>query len=530
MYSLLFRGATLVDGSGDASRQADVALDGEKIAAVGACRAASASEVIDAQGLILAPGFIDIHSHTDTTIFRNPEVASKAFQGVTTEVVGNCGLGVFPVKKERLEQLADFLRLHDFHLPAAGFGWHDFASYADQIDRNGAGINLAPLVGHAPLRIAAMGTENRPPTSTESELMGRMLGEALRQGAWGMSTGLIYPPGSFAATEELIALAKTLASHRALYASHIRNEGNRLLAALGEAIAIGKESGARVQVSHLKALGKGNWGGSAAALAKIAAARKAGVDIAADQYPYAASATTLAALIPQWAQEGGVARMLQRLEVPELRLRLAAEIGAEIAAREGAEGITVSNCASRHHRQLSGRTIADIARSWRCAPADAVIRLLVEADGAVGAIFFSMSEEDVTRILADPQVAVGSDGHGLDAAADAGEATHPRSYGTFSRVLGHYVREKKVLSLEAAVRKMSSLPAGRLGLSDRGLIKPGFAADLVLFDPAEIKDLADYQDPHRYSQGVVHLLVGGESVIRDGKPTGRRPGRVLRKA
>ena len=485
--------------------------------------------MIDAQGLVLAPGFIDIHSHTDTTIFRNPGVESKAFQGVTVEVVGNCGLGVFPVNEGHLEELSDFLRLHDFYLPENGFTWHDFASYADEIDRIGAGINLAPLVGHAPLRIAAMGSKNRPPTPTELDLMRGMLDEALRQGAWGMSTGLIYPPGSFAGTKELVELAKVLVAHHALYASHIRNEGNELFASLDEAIAIGRESGARVQVSHLKALGKSNWGRSREALARISTAKAAGVDIAADQYPYSASATTLTAVIPQWAQEGGVACMLQRLQVPKLRSQLVAEIGKEISARDGAEGIMISNCRSEQNRELTGQTVATIAKSWGCAPEEAVTRLLIEEDGSVGAIFFSMSEEDVTRIMADPQVAVGSDGHGLDATTDAGETTHPRSYGTFPRVLGRYVRESNVLSLEAAILKMTSLPASRLGFTDRGLITPGFVADLVLFDPAAIKDLSDYRDPHRYSQGVVHLLVRGELVIQDGKLTGRRPGRVLRR-
>lgn len=529
MHSLLFRGATVVDGSGNPGYQADVALAGDRIAQVGPRIAGEAAKVIDAEGLVLAPGFIDIHSHTDTTIFRHPAAESKAFQGVTLEVVGNCGLGVFPVDNDHLQELSDFLRLHEFHIPGNRFPWNDFATYADEIDKTGAGINLAPLVGHAPLRIAAMGTENRPPTASELERMRRMLEKALQQGAWGMSTGLIYPPGSFADTAELIHLSRTLAAHDALYASHIRNESDGILASLDEAIAIGRESGARVQVSHLKALGKGNWGHSGTALAKLCAAREAGVDIAADQYPYRASATTLAAVIPHWAQEGGVARMLQRLQDPELKVRLATEIGREIAAREGAEGIVVTNCRSRQNRELSGRSIGKIAGIWGCAAAEAVLRLIVEEEGSVGAIFFSMSEEDVTRIMADPQVAVGSDGHGLNAAAEAGEATHPRSYGTFPRVLGRYVRDKKILSLEAAVRKMTSLPASRLGIGDRGSIQPGLVADLVLFDPATIRDLSDYADPHRYSEGVVHLLVGGEMVIHQGKLTGQRPGRVLRR-
>jgi len=529
MYSLLLRAATVVDGTGGPSRRADVALDGARIAAVAPDVEGRAEKVIDAGGLVLAPGFIDLHSHTDTTIFRTPDAFSKAYQGVTLEVVGNCGLGAFPVAGGGTDDLADFLRLHDFHLPETGFGWHDFAGYADAIERSGTGVNLAPLVGHAPLRIAAMGMENRKPTPPELERMKQLLAGALRQGAWGLSTGLIYPPGSFADTSEIVELAKVLAVHDALYASHIRDEGDGVLAALAETIAIGEKSGARVQVSHLKRLGKKNWGRYGELLAALAKAREAGVDIAADQYPYAASATTLAAVVPQWAQAGGVARMLKRLEDRELRPGIAAEIGRAMAAREGAAGIVIANCRSPRNRDFSGQSVAAVAAFWGCAPEEAVVRLLIEEQGAAGAIFFSMSEEDVAGILADPQVAVGSDGHGLDAAADAGEATHPRSYGTFPRVLARYVREKGLISLETAVRKMTSLPAARLGLTDRGIVKPGYVADLVLFDPAAILDPADYGNPHRYAKGVSHLLVNGEPVMANGKPTGRRPGRVLRK-
>jgi N-acyl-D-amino-acid deacylase len=529
MYSYIFRGATVIDGSGSSPRKADVALAGDRIAAIEPGITDAAANIVEAEGLVLAPGFIDIHSHTDLTIFTRPEVASKAFQGVTLEVVGNCGIGAFPVHDAHLEELGDFLHMHGFRLPQDGLGWRDFRSYADAIERLGIAINLAPLIGHAPLRIMAMGMEEREPSAAELGDMRRRLDEALQQGAWGMSTGLIYPPGSFAKTEELIELARVLSARRALYTSHIRNESSGLLAAIEEAITIGRESGARVQVSHLKAMGKKNWGGAQEALTKLSAARAEGIDIAADQYPYNASATTLSTLIPQWAQEGGVARMLERLGTPELKARLAADVAEQIAARDGADAIVVTDCRSRQNRDLEGMTLAAIARSLNCTPQEAVMRLVFGENGAAGAIFFAMGEEDVARIMTDPDVAVGSDGHGLDAAADAGEATHPRSYGTFPRVLGRYVREKKVLPLELAIRKMTSLPASRLGITDRGLVRSGYAADLVLFDPSSIRDLSDYTAPHRYSAGVIHLVVAGQFVIEHGKLTGHRPGRVLRR-
>ncbi len=529
MYSFLFRGATLVDGSGQPPGRADIAVSGNRIVAVGARIDGPAARVVDAGGLVLTPGFIDIHSHTDATLFTYPRMESKVFQGVTVEVTGNCGLGVFPVEADRAGELAGYLALHDFSLPAGGFAWSDFAAYADFVDRLGPGIHLAPLVGHAPLRIAAMGMDNRPPEACELERMRQLLAAALRQGAWGMSTGLIYPPGSYAATEELVTLAKVLAAQGALYASHIRSEGDGLAEALDEAVAIGRQSGVRVQVSHLKAMGRNNRGRGREALARLAAARAEGIDIGADQYPYDASATSLSAVLPQWAHAGGGALLLGRLRDPALRVRLEAEIGKALAEREGAAAVMVSNVRSLRNRGLSGQTIARIASSWGCLPEEAVVRLILEEEGSVGAIFFSMAEEDVATILADPQVAVGSDGHGLNAAEAAGEATHPRSYGTFARILGRYVREKKVLTLASAVRKMTGLPAGRLGITDRGLVRPGFAADLALFDPAAVGDPADYADPHRYATGMVHLLMDGEPVIWNGVYTGNRPGRVLRR-
>jgi len=518
----------VIDGTGAPAARLDVAVRDGKIAAV-APRCERSGTVVDAGGLVLAPDFIDIHSHTDSTLFNYPHMESKAYQGVTLEVTGNCGLSVFPVQERRRKECADYLRMHDFTLPDGDFAWHDFSTYAAAVERAGVALHQAPLVGHSSLRIAALGVEDRPPTAREAELMRHLLDEALRQGAWGMSTGLIYAPGSYAATGEVAELARIVAGHGALYASHIRGEGETLFAALEEAIRIGRESNARVQVSHLKAMGRGNRGRAGEVLALLAAARAEGVDVKADQYPYAASATTLSTVVPQWAHDGGVAAMLERLQAPELLPRLLPEIAEAIAQRDGAAGIMVSNCASPANRPLSGLTLAEISRRWGCATEEAAVRLIVEEEGAVGGIFFSMQEEDVQEILHDPEVAIGSDGNALAAAGAAGEATHPRSYGTFPRVLGRYVRDKKLLTLESAVHKMTGLPAARLGVIDRGLVRPGLAADLVLFDPATVVDRADYAEPHRYAAGVEYLLVDGETVIEKRRITGRLPGRVLRR-
>jgi N-acyl-D-amino-acid deacylase len=529
MDTVLIRGADVFDGSGGPPLRADVALSGDRIAAVGCDLPRTAEQTLDAGGLALAPGFIDIHSHTDLSVFARPLAESKLRQGVTTEVVGNCGIGAFPVGPGRAGLLTEYLRMHGAHLPPEGVSWTDFSGYAERVGRVGLGLNLAPLVPHGALRIAVMGAEDRAPAAADLARMEALLETALRQGAWGMSTGLIYPPGSYAATEEIVALGRVLARHGALYTSHIRGEGDTLLAALAEAVRVGTEGGARIQVSHLKALGRRNWGRGREALALLEAARRGGVDVAADQYPYEATSTALSALVPAWAHAGGVGALLERLAAPELRDRLSAEIARAVDARGGPDSVQIAHVGSPRNAGLSGRTLAQVAALWHAPPEAAVIRLLLEERAEVGAVYFSLSPEDVAAIMASDQVAVGSDGQGLSAAEDREQATHPRSYGTFPRVLGRYVREQHLLSLPLALYKMTGLPARRMGFTDRGLVHTGWIADLVLFDPAAIRDRADFQDPHQYGAGVEHVFVNGRAVVKDGQPTGEASGRVLRR-
>jgi N-acyl-D-amino-acid deacylase len=485
-------------------------------------------KVIEADGLVVAPGFVDIHSHTDLTIFKHPLAESKALQGVTTEVIGNCGIGAFPVSDDRKSILIDYLIMHEFHLPSNGLSWKNFIQYADQLDRIGLGLNLAPLVAHGALRIAVLGAEDRVPSDRELEKMKILLTESLEQGAWGLSTGLIYPPGSFAKTEELVDLAKILARYEALYTSHIRGEGATLMEALDEAITIGKKSGARVEVSHLKAMGKDNWGRGREALLKLEKARQSGVAIAADQYPYEATSTSLTALVPSWAHAGGVSELLKRLASPESD-RLQAEILLGMNKRGGPTRIVIAEIGSEKNADLSGKNISQIAEIWQCAPERTVMRLLLEEKAVVGAVYFSLSDEDVAVILSSDQVSVGSDGTGMKAEEDSGTSTHPRSYGTFARILGVYAREKGILSLAKAIHKMTGLTASRLGLKGRGLIKPGFTADLVLFDPLLIQDRSTFENPHQYAVGVVYVWVNGCAVVQEGRITGNTPGKVLRK-
>ncbi len=527
MFSYLIRQAEVIDGSGKDPFRADVALQGDRIAAVAPRIEGTADRELRAEGLVAAPGFIDIHSHSDGTIFRHPLSESKTMQGVTLEVIGNCGIGCFPVDPARKEILAEYLKMHDFDMP--DLAWRNFNEYVHRVKQEGLGVNLAPLVSHGALRIAVMGAENRAPKSDELSRMQVLLTESLEQGAWGMSTGLIYPPGSFASTEELISLSKIVARYRGLYTSHMRVETSALMQGLDEAMRIGRESGVRVEVSHLKAAGKHNWGLGLELLRRLETARREGVDIAADQYPYEATSTSLSVLVPPWAHEGGVAELLKRLARQDLAARIREEIGKEMSLRGGAENVMISHVFSTRNVAASGRRISEIASDWKTSAEEAVVCLLREEQAAVGAIFFSISEEDITTIMADDRVAVGSDGRGKSADEDSGQATHPRSYGTFVRVLGHYVRERKVLPLIKAIWKMSGLPASRLGLGDRGLLRPGFAADLVLFDPAAVRDTATFIHPHSYAEGIVEVWVNGQQTIEKGKFTGARPGQVLRK-
>ena len=527
MNSYLFKNAMVVDGTGNQAFAADVAIAGDRITSVGP-GAARAETVIDASGMVLAPGFIDIHSHTDATIFENPAAESKLLQGVTLEVTGNCGLGCFPVSEGRRELLLGFLKMHDFRLPAEGLAWTDMQTFAEVLERMGIGLNLVPLVAHGPLRMAVMGSDDRLPAADELQAMKALLSGQLSQGAWGLSTGLIYPPGSYAATAELIELAAVVAKHGAVYASHIRGEASTLLDAIDEAIRIGRATGARVQVSHLKALGLANWGKGREALERLAEARRSGVDIAADQYPYAASQTALSVLIPAWAHAGGVAVMLGRLGDGQANAQLITDIRAAIAERGGPERIRISGTGSERNRALCGRTLAQIASMWEVPPEDAVVRLVAEETAAVSAVFFSLSEDDLAAIMESDRVAVGSDGAAL-AGAGEGSATHPRAYGTFPRVLGHFVREKRMLPLATAVYKMTGLPAERLGLRDRGRIAAGCAADLVLFDPGTVGDTATFERPRSFPAGIRMVMVNGRIAAQDGRATTERAGRILRR-
>ena len=531
MLDLKIEGATVIDGTGAAGARTDVGVRDDPIVAVGDLSREHAGRSLNASGKVLAPGFIDMHSHSDWRLWENRRAESKIRQGVTTEVVGNCGFSPAPVSPEFIDDLRGFA----LHVPPGmDFSWRSFGDYLSAFDAGGLALNVAQLVGHGTLRIAAMGFARRAPTAGELAKMRSLLAAAMDDGAFGMSTGLIYAPGSYADTAEIVEVAHAAARGRGFYASHMRGEGATLLQAVTEAITVGREANMPVQISHLKAAGKPNWGKVADALALIDAANDAGLDVMADVYPYIASSTSLSAILPGWALEGGVPAMLTRLGDAEQRVRLRREIEAPVnnqpyAERVGWDNVMIAWAPQRADAQ--GLRISEIAAARKIDAIDAVFELLRDAEGRVSIIQFQMDERDLRRALVHPRVMIGSDGSSLAPYGEMGRGKpHPRSYGTFPRVLGAYVREHRLLSLGQAVHKMTGLPARRLGLRDRGVIRVGARADLVVFDPKRVADEATYEEPHRYPTAFDHVIVNGRFVIKDGQHTGSLPGRVLRPA
>ena len=519
MTDLLIRGGTVIDGTGAPAVRADVAVTNGRITDLGAFTGRRAMRMIDARGKVVAPGFIDIHSHSDESMFVNAALESALHQGVTLVVCGNCGGSAAP-----LHGLAAVEADREYARLGIERTWSSFYEYVAAVERNGAAINVCSYVGHGTLRMCVMGAEARPPTAHELAEMRRLLSRALDEGAVGLASGLIYPPSAYGAQDELVSLCEVVAGHGGLYASHIRDEGSRLLEAVEENLEIGRRSRVRVQLSHHKASGQKNWGKVRESVAKIEGARRAGVDVQADQYPYTASSTGLAVTIPNWVHEGGSAKLTERLRQPSVRERIRTE---DTETGRAWDRIVIAR--ARHHPEYSGRSVADLAKAAGKDPLEWTCDTLVEHEGAVDIVHHSMSEDDVRFVMRQPWIAIGSDSR---ANAPYGPLSfgkpHPRSYGTFPRVLGHYAREGGVLALEDAVRKMTSLTARHLRLRDRGEVRIGAWADLVVFDPERVNDVATYDDPHRYPEGIEYVLVNGAVAVEGGETMPDRAGRFLR--
>jgi dihydroorotase/N-acyl-D-amino-acid deacylase len=530
-YDVVIADGRIVDGTGNPWFYGDVAIRGDRVVAVGRVDRAGARRVVEAKGLVVAPGFVDMLGQSETALLIDPRAQSKVYQGVTTEITGEGG-SIAPQNDYTIAEQRPFL--DHFHLTV---DWRTLGEYFARFERDRPAVNLATYVGAAQVRQYVLRDEDRAPTPEELDRMRALVEQAMRDGAVGLSTALIYAPGNYAKTEELVELAKVAARYGGVYATHMRNVGDSEMAAIDEAIRIGREANIPVEIFHLKVAGKQNWGKMSAVLAKIEAARAEGIDVTADQYPYVAGATSLGASLPPWVHEGGNAKFVERLRDPAVRERLKREVRAHEPGWDdfyvhvgGGEGILVASVLDRSLAKYEGKRISEVARMMgKADELDALIDLVVADNGQAGAIYFLMSEDDVRLALQRPWVGVGSDHQAvaLDGPLAEGRA-HPRGFGTFPRILGHYVRAEGVLTLEQAVRKMTSLAANRVHLADRGLLKAGFFADVVVFDPAAIRDVATFEDPNRLSTGVRYVLVNGELVLDDGRQTGARPGRALR--
>lgn len=527
MLDIIIKNGEIYDGKGGASFPADIGIQKDRIVKIGRLSSAEGRRVIDAQGLAAVPGFIDIHSH-EFTILNDPPPDSKVLQGITTEVMGNCGESLAPVSEEGKEKAKEHLSVYKKY--TGDLSWSSLGEYLSFMEARGLTSNYLPLVGHGTIRASVMGHENRVPDTEQLEEMKAMVARSMEEGAWGLSTGLIYPPALFAGTEELIELAKEAARFKGIYASHIRGEHDGVLQpAIEEAIRIGREAELPVEISHFKLFGRKLWGRADTILKMIERAGKDGLDVTADAYPYTATHTTLKTILPAWVHEGGIHRMVKQLQDPSLRKRMKEEMerGEVIYFKDvGWEGVMIVK--SSRDGAMDGKTIDRIAELKRKDPYEVVFDILSEEPG-IRANYFAMDEEDVRKILKHPLVMIGSDSYALSDSGNLGQGKpHPRAFGTFPRILGKYVRDEKLLSLEQGIKKMSFFPALKLGLKDRGRIEEGTFADLVLFDPERIADRADFTEPKLYPEGIEVVLLNGEVVVEKGEHTGKPAGRVLR--
>jgi len=528
-YDLLIEHGWIVDGAGNPRYVGNVAVRDGRIAAVGAVEG-DADRVIDATGLAVAPGFIDMLGWSDVKVLADGRAASKITQGITTEVTGE-GSSVAPETDATLEASAEYY---------ASLGitadWRDLDGYFARLERSGSAINIASFVGAAQVRRVVVGDEDRAPTASELSHMVALVDTAMLQGALGVSTSLEYAPDSYASTDELIALARAAHRHGGIYATHLRDESVHMDEALNEALAIADAAKIPVEVWHIKRAGRRSWGDMPRMLARIDSARAAGIDITASVYPYTASATSLDASIPHWAHEGGTDAMIERLRDPAQRARIrhdilnpATGVQSFYLGAGGAGGVLVSGILADSLKYLEGRSVQQVAAIWAMDPLDALIELVIRDHANTGAIYFSMDESDVRDAIAHWFVSFCTDYGAVATDGILSQAkVHPRVYGSFTRVLGRYVREQHVLRLEDAIRKMTSQPAQRVGLTDRGLLRPGMAADITIFDPSTVIDRATFENPHQYSEGIRYVVVNGTVVLDNGTITDARPGRGLR--
>ena len=535
MYDLVISGAKIVDGTGNPWFRSDVGVKDGKIQKIGKIEEKGPNTLF-VEDKFLAPGFIDIHSHYDLDLLTHPKGINKIAQGVTTEVTGNCGISMAPLEEETVFQLKEYVKgISDSQKTDYEWDWHTSAEYFDKAKENGLIENIAPLVGHGTIRLAAMGFDKRVPSEEELAEMKDLLAREMDERVFGLSSGLIYPPGSFSETDELIQLSMVLKEYDGLYSSHVRSETDNIVDAYEEAIQIGKANDIKVQISHHKACGKRNWGKVQKTLNLIETARKEGLDVTSDQYPYKASCTHLSAFLPRWLHEGGVESLLKRLQDDKTRNKIIEQIEEDEAKNwengiklAGLENIVIASVKTEKNRDLEGFSLDEAAGVRNKGPYEFIFDLLVEEESQVRIFAFSVKEEDLRSIMKHHTTIFGSDGRGLSPKKPEGKP-HPRNYGTFPRILEKYVRKENVLSLEEAIRKMTSFPAQKIGLKKRGSIKEGNWADLVILDPQKLKETTTYENPPVLPEGIDCVFVNGEKVLEKNKLTENEPGMLLKK-
>jgi N-acyl-D-amino-acid deacylase len=529
-YDVIIRNGRIMDGTGNPWVSGDVAISGDRIVKIGDLGNATAKRVIDAHGLIVAPGFIDMLGQSEISLLIDNRSLSKLSQGITTEITGE-GQSVAPQDELTLAQLQP--ALDHYHLKV---DWTTLDGYFARLEKIGTPLNLGTYVGAAQVREAVLGDADRAPNPEELEKMKGLVAEAMQQGAFGISTALIYPPGHYAKTEELIELAKVASQYGGIYASHMRSEGQSETAAINEALRIGRDAHLPVEIFHLKVIGKPRWGSMPKIVGMIQAARDAGQDVSADMYPYVAGGTALASSLPPWVADGGPTKLLERLKDPATREKIKQEMATEHPNWEnlflgsgGASGILLSGIENPDLQQFNGKTLAQFAEAQKKQPLDALMDLVIADKAQTGAIYFIASEEDMRYGLKQPWTSIGLDGSEMSLDGPLYDAhTHPRAFGSMPRLLGRYVREEHLLTIEQAIRKITALPAQRERLRDRGLLKEGFFADLTIFDQATIIDKATYENPAQLSEGVKYVFVNGQLEYESGNLTGVKAGRVLR--
>lgn len=529
-YDVIIRNGRIIDGTGNPWVSGDVAIQGERIAAIGSLAGATAMRTIDASGLIVAPGFIDMLGQSEMALLIDKRSLSKLSQGITTEITGE-GDSLAPQNATTLASLAPELDRYQLKVD-----WTTFDGYFVRLEKSGTPLNFGTYVGAAQVREAVLGSANRAPSPEELQKMKDLVAQAMQQGAFGISTALIYPPGHYAKTDELVELAKVVGQYGGIYATHMRSEGKFEVRAIDEALQIGREAHVPVEIFHLKVIGESRWGSMPKIVTKIQAARDSGQDVSADMYPYVAGGTALAASLPPWVADGGRTQLLERLRDPATRSRIKEELKTEHDDWEnlfldsgGGRGVLIAGIEKPELKRYDGKTIAEIAEMEKKSPVDTLLDLVVEDEARTGAIYFIASEDDLQYGLKQPWTSIGLDANESSPDGPLFEVhDHPRAYGSMPRFLGHYVRDQHLLPLEQAIRKITSLPAQRERLRDRGLLKVGYFADITLFDPATIVDHATYENPVQLSEGVKYVFVNGQLEFENGRPTGAAAGQVLR--